>query len=234
MSPPRRPAPAPPSWMASWGLAAVIAALAVGGWDPAPRFLRAGAASSHRAKGCPQKRSRAHTKGRHEVIEHCPKAHRRRRRHHHHHHHASGSHGQSGSQGSTGAAGPTGTPPAPGTSGTPTTPTSSPAGPGTGESPTTPPPSTPEVQVSAVEYHYTLSRTTVPAGKVIIEFVDNGQDEHNLNAEGEGGSLAATFATEVPKAVTRKTVELHPGSYTLFCSLPEHEAKGMRATLTVE
>ncbi len=88
--------------------------------------------------------------------------------------------------------------------------------------------------MSAVEYHFTLSRTTVPAGKVIIEFVDNGQDEHNLNAEGEGGALAATFATEVPKAVTRKTVELHPGSYTLFCSLPEHEAKGMKATLTVE
>jgi uncharacterized cupredoxin-like copper-binding protein len=26
---------------------------------------------------------------------------------------------------------------------------------------------------------------------------------------------------------------MRPGTYVLFCSLPEHEAKGMRATLTV-
>jgi plastocyanin len=90
------------------------------------------------------------------------------------------------------------------------------------------------VQVSAVEYHFTLSRTTVPAGKVIIEFVDDGQDEHNLNAQGASGPPAATFATEVPKAVARQTVVLRPGSYTLFCSLAGHEAKGMKATLTVQ
>jgi uncharacterized cupredoxin-like copper-binding protein len=29
-------------------------------------------------------------------------------------------------------------------------------------------------------------------------------------------------------------VTLRPGTYTLFCSLPEHEHKGMHATLTVE
>jgi uncharacterized cupredoxin-like copper-binding protein len=30
------------------------------------------------------------------------------------------------------------------------------------------------------------------------------------------------------------SLELHAGSYTLFCSLPGHEAKGMKATLKVE
>jgi plastocyanin len=90
------------------------------------------------------------------------------------------------------------------------------------------------VQVTAVEYSFTLSRTRVPAGKVILELVNHGQDEHNLNAElGEGppvGSLPGTPAG----AVKDQAVELRPGTYTLFCSLPEHAKKGMKATLVVE
>ena len=212
---------APVAILAACGVCALLAAVALAGWSPRRRLARAGAVRSHHASACTHTRSRARARRR---GRQCEKARR----------HKAGSHGHSGSQGSTAPAGSTGGPASPGAPGTSTTTTPSPAGPGTGEGSTTPPPSTPEVQVSAVEYHYTLSRTTVPAGKVIIEFVDDGQDEHNLNAEGEGGALAATFATEDPKAVARKTVELHPGSYMLFCSLPEHEQKGMKATLTVE
>jgi plastocyanin len=98
----------------------------------------------------------------------------------------------------------------------------------------TPPPSVPEVQVTAVEYHFTLSRTTVPAGKVILEFVNNGQDEHNLNALPSSGPLAATFSNAASKSVSHQVVELRPGAYTLFCSLAGHEQKGMKATLVVE
>jgi plastocyanin len=103
------------------------------------------------------------------------------------------------------------------------------------ETPITPkPPEVPRVQVTAVEYKYTLSRTTVPAGKIILEFDDKGQDEHNLNVLGGEGELSARFANEQPGGVSEETVDLKPGSYMLFCSLPEHEAKGMKATLVVE
>ncbi len=98
----------------------------------------------------------------------------------------------------------------------------------------TPPPVVPRVQVTAVEYSFSLSRTTVPAGKVILEFVNKGQDEHNLNALGGEGELAASFANEPSSGVKDETLVLKPGSYTLFCSLPEHEQKGMKATLVVE
>ncbi len=85
-----------------------------------------------------------------------------------------------------------------------------------------------------MEYSFTLSRTRVPAGKIILELVNHGQDEHNLNAAlGEGspvGSLSDTRAG----AVKDQAVELRPGTYTLFCSLPEHAKRGMKATLTVE
>jgi len=85
-----------------------------------------------------------------------------------------------------------------------------------------------------VEYSFTLSRSTVPAGKVILEFVNKGQDEHNLNALGGEGELAGSFADEPASGVKDQAVILKPGSYILFCSLPEHEQKGMKATLLVK
>ncbi|HMD57532.1 MAG TPA: cupredoxin domain-containing protein [Solirubrobacteraceae bacterium] len=92
----------------------------------------------------------------------------------------------------------------------------------------------PRVQVTAVEYSFSLSRTTVPAGKVVFEFVNHGQDEHNLNVAPGEGPPAGSVANTRSGAVVDQTIELKPGTYTLFCSLPEHEKKGMRATLVVE
>jgi plastocyanin len=98
----------------------------------------------------------------------------------------------------------------------------------------TPPPSVPHVQVTAVEYSFTLSRTTVPAGKVVLQFVNHGQDEHNLNVLPQEGELAGQIPNTASEHVVNQEVELRPGTYTLFCTLPEHEKKGMKATLTVE
>ena len=100
-------------------------------------------------------------------------------------------------------------------------------------SPQPPPPSVPHVQVTAVEYGLTLSRGSVPAGKVVLELVNRGQDEHNLNAAPLEGPLTASIANTAAGAVVDETLEMRPGSYTLFCSLPEHEQKGMKATLVV-
>jgi len=96
------------------------------------------------------------------------------------------------------------------------------------------PPSIPHVQVTAVEYSYTLSRTTVPAGKVIFDFVNHGQDEHNLNILPAEGEVVDSFANTPAHVSTEQEVVLKAGTYTLFCSLPEHEKKGMKATLIVE
>lgn len=103
------------------------------------------------------------------------------------------------------------------------------------EPPSTEPPSIPHVQVSAAEYSFSLSRPSVPAGKVVLEFVNDGQDEHNLNvAEPEEGALVAAFANTPSKGIGDVEVEMRAGEYTLFCSLPHHESRGMRATLLVE
>jgi plastocyanin len=96
------------------------------------------------------------------------------------------------------------------------------------------PPSVPHVQVSALEYSFTLSRTKVPAGKVVLQFVNNGQDAHNLHLETGEEPLAEAIGNTPSKGIGDLELELRPGSYTLFCSLPTHEAKGMKAVLEVE
>lgn len=86
----------------------------------------------------------------------------------------------------------------------------------------------------AKEYSFTLSRTEVPAGTVILEFVNNGEDPHNLHAvEPTAGSEAGEVANTAPGEHEDLTLTMRPGSYTLFCSLPRHEEKGMKATLVV-
>lgn len=95
-------------------------------------------------------------------------------------------------------------------------------------------PSVPHVQVSAVEYAFTLSRTAVPAGKVIFQFVNNGQDEHNLQIAPPEGPLVGSFADMPAKGISDLQLEMQPGQYKLFCSLPTHGQEGMKATLTVE
>jgi plastocyanin len=94
------------------------------------------------------------------------------------------------------------------------------------------------VQVTAEDteaFRFILSRPSVPAGEVVIEFVNHGQDEHNLNTlEPNEGTVAGSLPNTAPNAHPTLSLNLHAGSYTLFCSLPGHEAKGMKAVLKVE
>jgi plastocyanin len=88
--------------------------------------------------------------------------------------------------------------------------------------------------VKSAEYSYTLSRPSVEAGEVTIELDNRGEDAHNLNLQREGSAEAPLQVPET-ESQHRSTVEfdLPPGTYRLWCSLPEHEERGMHATLVV-
>jgi plastocyanin len=99
-------------------------------------------------------------------------------------------------------------------------------------SPSAPAPA--RVQVIAKEYSFTLSRPEVPAGEVIVELVNRGEDTHNLHLlEPTAGTEPGALPNTEPGGVRDLKLKLHAGTYTLFCSLPGHEAKGMKATLVV-
>jgi plastocyanin len=104
----------------------------------------------------------------------------------------------------------------------------------------TPPAPDPEPEanrlaVKSAEYYFTLSRPTVKPGEVTIELNNQGEDPHNLNLqlEGVGGEpLQIPETDSLEHSVA--DFDLPPGKYRLWCSLPEHEEKGMSTTLRVE
>jgi plastocyanin len=98
-----------------------------------------------------------------------------------------------------------------------------------------PEPEANRLAVKAQEYYYVLSRSKVKAGEVTVELNNQGEDPHNLNLrredeEGEPLQIAETASLQRDVA----TFDLPPGTYRLWCSLPEHEEKGMHTTLVVE
>ena len=88
--------------------------------------------------------------------------------------------------------------------------------------------------VRAEEFSYTLSRTSVAAGDVIVELDNRGEDPHNLNL-AQTGTADPPLTIEEIGPLTRATgrFALTPGTYRLWCSLPLHEEWGMTASLTV-
>ena len=89
------------------------------------------------------------------------------------------------------------------------------------------------VQVVAVEFRYRLSRVRVPAGPVRIELANFGQDEHNLTLQRVGSSTIYQLPTALPGQREILNLRLKPGVYRLSCSLADHAARGMHATLRV-
>ena len=82
------------------------------------------------------------------------------------------------------------------------------------------------------DMHLYLSRGTVRAGEVTIEFNNRAaQDPHNLRLRRGGASFGFDVVDKGEAA--EKAFTLAAGTYTLFCSLAGHEAAGMKAQLVV-
>ena len=68
---------------------------------------------------------------------------------------------------------------------------------------------------------------TAQAGTISIDYLNDGSQAHTLLIQGN-----KKFKLGIGHEA-RGTVTLAPGTYTLYCNLPGHEAAGMKATLTV-
>lgn len=90
------------------------------------------------------------------------------------------------------------------------------------------------VQVSATEFRLALSRGAIKAGPAIVELVNRGEDEHDLALRRVGpGAVTRRIGTVAPGGVAELSARLRSGRFVLWCTLADHRARGMRATLVV-
>jgi plastocyanin len=80
---------------------------------------------------------------------------------------------------------------------------------------------------------FTTDNATAKAGKDTINFTNSAPVPHNVVIEDENGKELG--GTEViTESSASAEVDLKPGTYTYFCSVPGHRQAGMEGTLTVK
>jgi FtsP/CotA-like multicopper oxidase with cupredoxin domain len=77
------------------------------------------------------------------------------------------------------------------------------------------------------------SRGGVPAGRLVLQARNIGQDDHDVTIRTSAGRVVATTGVVRPGALGTIRVRLPRGRYLLYCSIADHEALGMQAPLTV-
>jgi uncharacterized cupredoxin-like copper-binding protein len=83
------------------------------------------------------------------------------------------------------------------------------------------------------ELAYTVKSADSKAGKVTVNFTNPQQLSHDVAIEDASGKEVG--ATEVIGEGSDSTeVDLKPGEYTFFCSVPGHREAGMEGELTVK
>jgi uncharacterized cupredoxin-like copper-binding protein len=90
-------------------------------------------------------------------------------------------------------------------------------------------PAATKVPVSEAEFKITLASTDFKAGEITFEVKNDGKIPHDLAVKG-----TADKTELIPAGGTAKLkVTLKAGKYELYCTVPGHEAAGMKLNITV-
>ena len=89
------------------------------------------------------------------------------------------------------------------------------------------------LQVVAREFSFALSRQKLKPGPAIVELVNFGEDAHDLRMHRIGGTRTYDIGSVQPGHHARLRLKLLRGRYLLWCSIANHRALGMQATLLV-
>ncbi|MGV1049352.1 MAG: plastocyanin/azurin family copper-binding protein [Solirubrobacterales bacterium] len=89
-----------------------------------------------------------------------------------------------------------------------------------------------EIAADESELKFDKTELTTKPGKVTIDFDNPSPVPHDFKIEGDGKEIGGTET--VASTEVTATVELEPGTYTFFCSVPGHREAGMEGTLVVK
>jgi uncharacterized cupredoxin-like copper-binding protein len=90
-----------------------------------------------------------------------------------------------------------------------------------------------EIDVAASGLAFTTKSATAKAGTVTLKSMNPQSIEHDISIKSDDGSVNEHGNLVANGDVSEVTVDLKPGTYTFYCSVPGHEAAGMSGTLTV-
>jgi plastocyanin len=83
------------------------------------------------------------------------------------------------------------------------------------------------------QLEYTTKSLSAKAGEVTIAFTNEAAIEHDVQIESASGQRVG--GVEPFSGGTKNvTLNLKPGTYKFFCSVPGHRQAGMEGTLTVQ
>jgi plastocyanin len=90
-----------------------------------------------------------------------------------------------------------------------------------------------KIETASSGLAYASNSATAKAGNVTVEFTNDQPVPHDVAIEtAEGEVIGQTETTAEGSDSTE--VELKPGTYTFFCTVPGHRDAGMEGTLTVK
>ena len=92
-----------------------------------------------------------------------------------------------------------------------------------------PKPQAETVKVNETEFKIALPTTELRAGKITFQVKNDGKIPHDLAVKETSDKTEL-----IPAAGTAElTITLKPGKYLLYCTVPGHEAAGMKIDITV-
>lgn len=89
-----------------------------------------------------------------------------------------------------------------------------------------------EIDVASSGFAYTTTTATATAGHVVIKSMNPQPTGHDISLKGNGVDEHGSVVQDGGVS-TIDIPDLKAGTYTFYCSVPGHEAAGMKGTLTV-
>jgi plastocyanin len=85
--------------------------------------------------------------------------------------------------------------------------------------------------VELLEWRVRPAFRTLAAGRIDFNAANQGEDDHNLSVRAAGKEYG--HIDLAPGEEGSLVLQLSAGTYTLYCSLPDHEEAGMRTDISV-